>query len=227
MTTTLTLLLADVRDHLDEATANQWTDAMLTRWINEGLKDIARRAEVIQDRATIPALVGVQEYTLPVDMHRVYRVEYQRTGDNQKYSLEYKDFNNLDAVWWTSQGITEGTPMYFTMWGMPPAAKVVIYPKPSSAGSFTVFYYRQPATLVSGGDVAEIPSGWESLVVLYCEYMALRRDADPRWQEAKSLYESGYNDLYELTRRWSDQAGSVEVAGGGMVPGWLYGGSDW
>lgn len=221
---TLTSLLADVRDRLDETTANQWTDAMLTRWINEGLRDVARRTETLMDRDTIAAVAGVQEYTLGTDMLRVYRVEYKRTGDTQIYNLEYKDFNNLDAVWWTSQAITQNTPSYFTMWGYPPAAKLIVYPKPAAAGTFTVFFYKTPALLVSGSDVAEIPDGWFDIIVNYCEFVALRRDADPRWQEAKSLYEENLNNMYELTRRWTDQAGSIDSNTGSMVPAWLYGG---
>lgn len=225
MTTTLLELRTDVRDRLNESAATtnkQWTDTMLTRWINLGLRDVARRAEVVLDRDDIAAVSGTQEYSLPSDLLRIYRVEYTRTGDNQIYPLEFKDFNNLDGVWWTSQSITEGTPAYFTTWGMSPTAKLKVYPTPSSAGSFKVFYYRTPTTLVADGDIAEIPEGWADIVVNYCEYVALRRDADPRWQEAKALYEQSLDDMMETTRRLSDQAGSIETYSGSFIPGWLY-----
>ncbi len=222
MTITLTNILADVRDRLDDTSSSpRWSDTMLTRWINEGLRDIARRNEVILDRSDITAVVGTQEYALPSTIHRVYRVEYRRTGDSQVYSLEYKDFNNLDAVWWTSQTISQATPMLFTTWGFPPNLKMVVYPKPAAAGTFKIFYYRAPATLVSGTDIAEVPEGWQDLISLYCEFVALRRDSSPRWQEAKSLYEESLSTMYDLTRRWSDQAGSIEV-NTSFIPGWLY-----
>lgn len=224
MTITLTNLLADVRDRLnDNASVKQWSDTMLTRWINEGLRDVARRTETLMDRATIVAVAGTQEYTMPTNVHRVHRVEYKRTGDSQIYPLDYRDFNNLDAVWWTSQAITQGTPSFFTMWGFPPSLKIVVYPTPATAGTFKVFYYREPAVLVNGADVAEIPEGWWDLIALYCEYVALRRDADPRWQEAKQLYESSMRDMMDLTRSWSNQAGMI-VQETSMVPAWLYGG---
>lgn len=224
MTTTLTSLLTDVRDRLNDNSATpQWSNTMLTRWINEGLRDVARRTETLMDRSTITAVAGTQEYTMPTTVHRVHRVEYKRTGDSQIYPLEYRDFNNLDAVWWTSQSITQGTPSFFTMWGFPPSLKLVVYPTPSTAGTFKVFYFREPATLVNGTDVAEIPEGWWDLIALYCEFVALRRDADPRWQEAKQLYEDSIAHMMELTQSWSNQAGMI-VQETSMVPAWLYGG---
>lgn len=226
MTITLTNILADVRDRLhDGGGTSMWSDAMLTRWINEGLRDVARRTETLMDRATINAVAGTQEYTMPTNVHRVHRVEYKRTADSQIYPLEYRDFNNLDAVWWTSQSTTQGTPSYFTMWGFPPSLKLVVYPTPHAAGTFKVFYFRVPATLVNGADVAEIPEGWQDLISYYCEYVALRRDADPRWQEAKSLYESSLSNMMEVTRSWSNQAGMI-VNETAMVPAWLYGGGE-
>lgn len=222
MTQTLTNLLADVRAHLDESTATEWSDTDLTRWINEGLRDVSRHTETIQDTATIAASVGVQQYALPVTALRIYRVEWRPTSGSRIVAMEYRDFNNMDAVWWESQTSIQSQPYYFTMWGFPPSLNMVVYPTPSETGAFKVFYYRVPATLTSGSDVAEIPEGWSDLVVLYCEYIAQRRDRDPRWQEAKALYDAQLEAMLEMTRRWSDQAGMI-VAENGPLPYWIVG----
>lgn len=220
MPVTLSSLLDDVRERIDEITARRWSDVSLITWINEGARDVARRSEVLQDRKDIAALANVQEYTLPTDMIRVHRVEFKPTGSDQIYTLEYKDFNNLDAVWWSSKSVTTGTPALFTMWGFPPSAKLIAYPTPSVSGTFTVYYYRFPTTVASDTDQVELPEGWHDLVVNYCEYLALRKDADPRWREAKQIYEENLGNLFDISRRWSDQAGSIEV-NTTMVPGWL------
>lgn len=221
MPVTLSSIIEDVRSRLDELTARRWEDTQLITWINEGARDVARRCEVLQDRKDIAAIINTQEYTLPIDMIRLHRVEFKITGSSQIYPLEYKDFNNLDAVWWSSKSLTTGTPTWFTVWGFPPIAKLIAYPTPSSAGTFTVYYYRFPTSLASDTDQLELPEGWHDLVVNYCEYIALRKDSDPRWREAKQIFEENLGNLFDITRRWTDQAGSIEV-NTSMVPGWLY-----
>lgn len=222
---TLAELVTGTRDMLDEASARMWTDAQLRRWIMEGARDVARRAECLQDRDTIPAAAGVQEYDLPEGVVRVHRVEYQATGDNQRYTLEYRDWHTMDAVWWTSQTTTTSTPAMWTMWGFPPVLKLVVYPTPAVAGTFRVFYYRLPLELTDDGTSddreVELPEGWHDLCVDYAMAMALRKDADPRWQEARGIYEQHLEDLLVTSIRWTDQAGMVTTETS-MVPRWLW-----
>lgn len=218
-------LLREVRARLDESTEHMWLDSQLRSWINDGARDIARKTETLLDRQDITAVVGTQEYTMPTDTIRVHRVEWHPDGDDNIYPLEYRDFQSADNVWWTSQIQTEGTPVIFTLWGFPPQLKLIVYPTPSEAGSFKVFYYRNPAELTTDGtdsaSTIEIPEGWHDVICDYVEFKALRRDKDPTWQEAKALYDEHVLDLHATTRRWSDQAGMIQ-AGNSFVPAWLY-----
>lgn len=199
-----------VRDRLAESTPAQWTADMLTRWINEGLADVARRTETLQDFDDITAQTGVQQYTLPSQIVRVRGVHWNPTS-GEPTPMEFHEFNNMNSVTWASQTTAQSTPSLYTFWGFPPTLKMVVYPSPAMAGVFRVYHYRLPAVLASDSDTAEIPEGWTDLVVSYCEYSALRRDRDPRWQEAKALYEEAINRMYELTRRWTDQAGYIDA----------------
>lgn len=223
--TTQSEVLEDVRSRLDEASAGQWTDRELLRWINEALRDVCRRSEVLQTFCEIPAVVNQQEYTLPDDTVRVYRVEWRPEASTQVYPVTYKDFNNMDSIWVASQETTVGYPMLYTMWGYPPTLKIVLYPKPAMGGIVRVQYYKLPAQLALDGTDAdttiELPTGWEDLIALYCEYVAFRKDADPRWTESKQLYEESLGDMMDLTRRWTDQAGSFATETT-MLPRWLY-----
>jgi hypothetical protein len=193
MTKTQAAILTSIRDRLDETTATFWTDAQLRRWVNEGALDVARRTETIQDRDDISVTAGTREYSLPVDCLRVYRVEYRVTGNDEAFNLTFRQFNAMDEIWYTQQAITSNIPLYYTIWGFSPSNKIVIYPVPGNDGSLKVFNYRMPAELATDGSAAatviEIPNGWENLLVDYAEYHALRKDRDPRWQEAKGLYE--------------------------------------
>lgn len=226
MAETLSALIEQTRDALAESEASQWDDAMIIRWLNDGARDIARRAEVLQDREDVTCTASVAEYTLPTDVLRVHRVEFNFTSDTTlKYPLEYRDFQNMDSLWGINQ-TTTGTPHLYTLWGFPPALKLVLYPVPSAAGTAKVFYYRLPANQVNVTGAIELPEGYHDLLVHYAEYRALRRDRDPRWQEAKSLYDEGLFHMIELTRRWSDQAGMIDV-GTSHLPAWLVGMEDY
>lgn len=225
MPVTLNAIRTDVRNRLSETSARYWTDSELDSWINEAARDIARRCEVLQDRQDITAISGTQEYALPESTLRIHRVEYRPTGSTEVFPLEYRDFNSMDSVWWTGQSQAQSTPRYFTLWGFPPSLKLIVFPKPQVGGTFKVFYYRLPTVPPLGTSNVEIPEGWQDAVALYCEYTALRKDADPRWQEAKQLYEHTLTNLYETSRRWADQAGAIETETS-WLPQWLIGG-DW
>lgn len=230
MTQTQGQLLQSVRDRLNEATEGFFKDPMLRRWINEGAQDIARRTESLQERTDIDVDSGTREYSLPTNVIRVNRVEWSADNETQSYSLEYRDWQNMDAIWYSQQAVTTARPVYYTMWGFPPSLKIVLYPIPYTDGSIKVFHYRLPTVLSDNGSAVntavEVPEGWADCIVDYCEYMALRRDRDPKWQEAKSLYEEHIAELFDLTRRWTDQGGVV-VPDTPMVPMWLYGDGGW
>jgi len=219
---TLSDVRTDVRDHLDEATAAYWGNTELDRWINEATRDIARRAEVLQSVDNIDTVAGTQEYTMASNTLRVYRVEWIPSS-SLIYPLEYRDFHSMDQVWWTQQETQEGFPYWYTMWGFPPNLKLIAYPTPSEVGVLRVRYYRLPTEAENDGDTLEVPQGWHDLISLWCEFTALRKDADPRWQEAKALYEERLGDMIDLTRRWTDQADSFQMQGL-TLPRWLYDG---
>lgn len=219
MTVTQGELIADVRSRLDEAATGQWTDEEIRRWINQGATELARRTETLQATATISMVNGQQQYTAPVDTLRIYRVEY--LGPNSEVTvLEYRDYNNTDSVTWSSQLTATGQPFLWTAWGFPPYLRLVLYPLPdSSTTSIRVFYYRLPTKLAEGTNadantIVDIPDGWQDLIVDYAEYNALRKDRDPRWQEAKGLFEQGVQNMFDLTRRWTDQAGMIDTDNG-------------
>lgn len=217
-----------VRDALLETSGKRWAPRVVTRWINEALRDIARRSESLATYSTVAAVIGTQQYTLPTDVIRVHRVEWRPTADQQVYPLDYRDFNNMDTVWWTQQTQTEGIPCLYTLWGYPPNLKLVSYPIPSVAGNFRVYYYKMPAELTTAnpGATADLPEGWEDAAVAYCEYLAHRRNGDDRWQAAKAEYEAKVEDLIDVTQRFTDQAGMIVNDNNLAIPAWLYG-EDW
>lgn len=221
-------LIEQLREsRLDEPKEGHFRDHEIRKWLNQGAREIARKTEFLQTFATQAVTATVQQYTAPVDTIRIYRVEYIDAA-NGSVPLQFRDFNNMDSVWWSQQLTVQGTPELFTMWGFPPTLKIILYPTPSVAGTLKVYYYKFPTDLAvdgsADGQSFDIPAGWDDCLLDYAEYCALRKDRDPRWQEAKSLFEEKVGIAFDLTRRYSDQAGMMvsEGGGGGMVPRWIW-----
>lgn len=111
MSSTLTELLADERQHLDETNAQFWTDAVLTYWTYEALRDVARRTECLEDVRRYTIVGGQQQYDLPTDMLRINRVVY-RQSTGYTYALQLSSLQNLDDVWGTAQEIAGSQPYW-------------------------------------------------------------------------------------------------------------------
>lgn len=208
---TLTLALADVRAHLDESTARQWSDAELTRWLNEAARDVSRRAEVLQATSTIAAGIGTRTYSLSAALLRINRLEWAPTAGGVTMPVEYMDFNAMDSRV-LSAPTRSGDPMFYTLWGFPPTLNLHVYPVPAAAGSLITYHYRESTDAVVGADVIEIPEGWFDLAVQYCEAMARRKDGDPAWQESDALYERRLGELMRVSRRWTDAGNGTTLA---------------
>lgn len=222
-------LLSAIRENLDEASARMWPDANIRRWINEGAADIARKAECLRSTTNITITAGTQTYSVTTRLVRTHRCEFRPTGDSAVYPLEYRDWMNMDDVWWTGQEQSEShTPSFYTTWGQPPLLSLVLYPTPSVGGVAKLFYYALPTELATDGTAAasnvEVPEGWHDLVEEYAMIQAYRKDADPRWENAKAIYDDHLKELVELSIRYSDQAGIVAAGGWGPfgIGPWIY-----
>jgi hypothetical protein len=199
---------------------------VLDNWVYEGARDICRKLECLQSIATVATTASTQTYSLStVNFFRIHYGEWQPTGDSTTYPLTYRDWHTMSEVWGSSQRITQGTPEVWTLWGQPPNVTASLYPIPSAVGTLRIYYYRLPIVKASDATLVEVPEGWDDLVVDYAEFMALRRDRDPRWQEAFGLYNERLKDMQATVgARWTDQAGTMLHVGAGSSA-WMY--EDW
>lgn len=197
---TFAQVIAQVRDALDETSPAQWQDVQLRRWINRGLVDIARVTRHIRDRATISTVSGTAEYTVAANVLEIESA-YFLPGDGRYIPLTARQWEAMDAVWGTQQNQTGGYPELFTVWGYSPNLKLRLYPAPSTTGTNNVslMVVRTPTLLSETGaqdsTALDMPEAWTDALVHYCEYCALRKDRDPRWQEAYTLYQEVRDQL--------------------------------
>lgn len=222
MAVDLTTMLANVRSLLDEPNPQFWSDTELTSWINECCAAVARKVEWKRAEMDIAVTANEQNYTAPIDMIRIYRITFQPTEDptNNTYTVEFRGMMEMDQIWGINQEWPANYPLYYTTWAVPPALNIQLYPVPSVDGQLQVYYYQQITPVVSGSDDVDMLEGYEDLVIDYTMYRALRKDADPRWQEFKTTYEDKLIDLYDNTRTFQDQAGTF-TTGQAALPEWL------
>jgi hypothetical protein len=241
MTMSLGDARTEVRDLIDEANAQFWTDAQLNTWINQGCWDIARRALCLRQTSQVPVIAEVQNYPAPVDMYQLYRIEFVPSTGSFIYPLTFMGYNEADQAWGTYQSFPAAWPEIVVLWNNPGVDQVLVnpslssplqmrlFPVPAQTGTLNVFYYRNVVTAVNDGDQLDTLPGWEDLAVEYAVYKAKRKDKEADWQDAFNFYEARLNDLIMVSGNFHDQAGTFST-GQGQWPPWAigsYGGSDW
>lgn len=204
MPTTLGTAAAAVRERLDESSARQWTDVSIRRWLQEGAKDAARRTFALMDQLDVTLVANTAEYTLSATLGpqilQINQVEWLPGGsDTRRIALRGRNRENMPSVWGHSQEQTRGEPLFYTVWGNPPALKLRLYPAPSINSTARLFIARLPTPLLNDGtndgSNLDFPEGWVEILYDYCEYRALRKDEDPRWQESKQLYDENVQQM--------------------------------
>lgn len=225
-----------------------YSDTEITEWINDGLRDIARRAEGLRTYDTsidIPPYLQnpsqpIPVYTLPTDVLRVNRVEFQVAGDTtQTYPLEQTTPQYLDQMWAANQISTRTYPSYWITRGYCGGTGrnlfvIQIYPQSSQAGILNLWYYRLPIRIT---DPVATPSnyavtldcieGWDDLIINYAHMQALIKQRSPDWQTAQAIYEAKMNSIIDQTRLVGDQAQYMTWDNPMGWGGWDMWGGDW
>jgi len=235
----LTSALTNVRSMLDEPTAQFWSNAELTVWLNEGCNDVNRRAEILRMTAAPTVTALTQSYPAPADTLRIYRAEFVPAGVNNPltYPLSYRGLEGMDQYWGNLQSLPSAFPALYTLWYSPVGANasptptspntqlmLKLYPVPSQNGHLNIYYYRLAVAASAGTDTLDIVPGWEDCVYDYAVYKALRKDADPRWKDQQQLYEQKVADMMDTTRSWTDQSDYFSTGQVGGPPAWLISG---
>lgn len=222
MATTVATAVTALRERLDETTAAQWTDVQIRRWLNEAIRDVARRTRHYRDTDTIAVTADDGEYTVDSDVIHIYHAYFTPDGDSRMIPLDARAFEAMDSIWWDQQNQSGGYPAIWTTYGHSPSLVIKLFPVPSVDGTLTLHVSRLPAALdiTSGTGNVDAPEAWLEVAYDYAEYMALRKDRDPRWQESFQMYEQKIQNMIEQ-QEYQNAPGEFVWAGGGMYPSWL------
>lgn len=218
-----------------------YTDTEITDWVNDGLRDIARRAEdlITYDTSiTIPAYgedpsSPIPTFPIPADILRINRIEFQVANDSsQVYPLEASTQSYLDNIWNIDQLSTMSYPAYWVTRGYPGGTGrnqfvIQIFPNAAQGGQLNIFYYRLPlrigdpvATPANYTQTLDLIEGWDDMLVDYAYMQALIKKRDPQWQVAQAAYEQKMTNIIDTTRRFNDQ--SQYMTYDTMVMPWAY-----
>lgn len=175
--------VTSIRERLDEASASQWTDVQIRRWLNEGIREMARRTMHYMDSDSVSVTAGAQNgiWTLPSDILKVMQVYWQPDSDtSQQLPLQGRQWAAMDQYWGNRQNMESGWPLMWATRGYAPTLTIKIYPVPSEAGTLLLNVARLPAAIdiTSGTGNVDAPEGWVEVAFFYCEYMARRKDRD-------------------------------------------------
>lgn len=234
---TMTQAIVNVRSMLDEPNAAFWSNNELGLWINEACADVQRNAEILRQMTPLAVSVNQQDVTAPSDLLRQYRCEFVPTAQNiLTYPVEFRGYIGMDQIWGNLQSLPSAFPEYFTFWFSPVGANsagspaptqltIRLFPVPAQAGALNLFYYRLaiPAAVSPGTATLDTLPGWEDICYDYAVYKALRKDADPRWNDQFQIYKDKLVEMISRTHPdWTDQPDYFSTGPQG-IPSWLLG----
>lgn len=146
----------------------QVTSDLLLTWANMGVVDLCTAGKVLQDEAWITVTGGTQEYTLPSDCERAFRVAY----DGKKlHVISQWDLQRADPKW----DSFEGMPRRYYLNGL--NGKIGLWPMPSQSTVFEtgvvvshglhLYYDKRPVLLTGDDDQPALPSWCHHGVLFY------------------------------------------------------------
>lgn len=218
--------VTSIRERLNESSASQWTDVQIRRWLNEGIRDMARRTFHYQDSDTIAVTGGANNgiYTCATDVLRINQVYWTPDSDtSQKVPLQAHQWATMDQYWGNRQDQQSGWPFLWATRGYCPTLSIKIFPVPSEDGDLYLNVARLPAAInvASGGGDVDAPEAWIEVAYFYCEYMARRKDRDMEWaMDSKNQYDSLINSMI-VNGDYTNAPDEFIWNGRNYLPDWL------
>ena len=176
-------LLLRLRSLLDEQSTRLYSDAQLTRWLNEGEFDLAAKSLCMEDITTVTTTADTRAVSLYCA--KILAVVYVGSDVVGVTKIVPRYLGHL-----TLSGLT---PQYWFQWGY----QLGIEPIPNDSYSLNVYVAKLPDVKMSDTtDEPEVPKEFQHLVVRYAFYKALMRDR--LFGQAGTVYQQYINDMTKI-----------------------------
>lgn len=177
--------LADVKVRLrrtfgDESSV-QVTDADITRWVNDGQREVViMNPELLEKIGFASTVQGQQDYSLPTDCSSIRTVLYQPGSSTSYFKLLGQSLQEFDEYidGWDGTIYGQSDPAVYCTF----AGNIKLFPIPATSvtSGLKLYYYRNPVDVVVDADIIDLPLGYHSAIVEYCMKQAYELDED--WQ---------------------------------------------
>ena len=142
----------------------------LTTWINEAYQkaqNFLRRKDqkyAMKNSGALNFTAGTAEYTMPTDLYQLFRVDVAMNGATQYRHATYMDLRDDDPL--INNAYSDLDPFFYFI-----ASSIGFKPTPQS-GTYKLWYYPQPLTLVNDADTLDDP--FKSYADIFVEYAISR-----------------------------------------------------
>lgn len=181
MAFTVAELITAIRDLLNDTTSNFFTDAEITRWIQQAAVDISGAMKSYERWVLTPVTNGVNNYLAPEssDLIEVTHLQWEETGRGLA-KIDPTMAGNIDTT------VDDDEPLRWYAW----QDRFWIEPRPNAVAhgkNLLVFY-----TLTTN-DILNIPWFVQPLAITYGLYRAKLKDE--KYAQAAQLYAIYMNEL--------------------------------
>lgn len=206
-------LRSDLRARLAKVATEELLDSELNQWLNMGQFDVANRLSAISDMW----YGTVQSYAGTISIHSVGTVEAYSISASlpaskiMKYSFisgsgASSSFNGKLIPWYRMEdllGMADST-MYDDSWGVASFGESLYFffgaNVTMDTGAVNIHYIRKPDEMTSDSAMADVPTQFCDLVILFAQSKALGKlgmtqnkqeidqDISERFNEIKSMY---------------------------------------
>jgi hypothetical protein len=189
MSLSLAQSIVEVRDVLNESAAIFWTDAQITKWLQEGTRVFSSKTLLVEDTQILDPPIAnkivytaTEEPTWMGDVLEVYAAIYDDGSQGYKglIKIHPRQLGNLATR-------TAGPPKYYCFFNR----SIYIWPLPSAA----VITNGQISFLIAieTDDITAIADEYQHLPIMYS--VAKCKQKDQKFGEASSLLAQFYQEL--------------------------------
>lgn len=220
----LTTMLTETRDIVGELTADFWTDAELTRYLNEALRRVAgaNRWSWLLTEGTGTISAEDPDFILEdgVAEYRHLHLMLTKAGDTRPYlpervspargfELRTRYYQSQSYPNWFYVTSVEDDDADGSFW-----TTVKFIPTPTEDVDVEYQYYRNPVALSGGNDVPDVPVQYHKALVHFAAGTAWLKELNggQKAQEQFSLYDAIVREAIDDEESQSDD--TILIAGG-------------
>ena len=165
MAYTLAELQTDIRGYT-EVGSNVFTDAVLSRIIQNAENKIYREVDSDQDRhyATSSLIIGNRYVTIPSDLRLIRYVQLKDSAGNQYY-LEQRDTSFMAEYYSDPGSSSVDIPKYYANWD---ENFWVVAPTPDKTYEITLGYNKEPVSIVTDTAGTYLSNKYGDLLLYAC-----------------------------------------------------------